>query len=53
LEEIKEDWLLELENRLEREYGYTVTDHRLDFKGSYNTCKESGCKKDKECREVS
>jgi len=47
LEEIKEDWLLELELRLEREYGFTVTDHRLDFKGSYHTCKSTGCKKDR------
>lgn len=53
LEEIKDDWLLELERRLEREYGFSVTDHRLDFKGTYNTCKRSGCKGEKECRAVS
>lgn len=53
LEEIKEDWLVELETRLAREYGFSVTDHRLDFKGTYNTCKGNGCKGDKECRAVS
>ncbi|MDQ0195594.1 Fur family transcriptional regulator [Paenibacillus wynnii] len=53
LEEIKDDWLVDLESRLEREYGFTVTDHRLDFKGSYNSCKSTGCKKDKECKAVS
>lgn len=53
LQEIKEDWLLDLEIRLEREYGFTVTDHRLDFKGSYNTCKSSGCKKDKDNKAIS
>lgn len=53
LEEIKEDWLLELEARLAREYGFSVTDHRLDFKGTYNTCKGNGCRGDKERRAVS
>jgi Fur family ferric uptake transcriptional regulator len=53
LEEIKDDWLLDLEARLANEYGFSVTDHRLDFKGTYNTCKESGCKGNKECQAVS
>ncbi|QSF47142.1 Fur family transcriptional regulator [Paenibacillus tianjinensis] len=53
LEEIKDDWLLELEQRLEAEYGFSVTDHRLDFKGTYNTCKRSGCKGEKERKAVS
>lgn len=47
LEEIKDDWLVELERRVEREYGFNVTDHRLDFKGTYGTCKRTGCKKAK------
>ncbi|WP_409340756.1 Fur family transcriptional regulator [Paenibacillus sp. MBLB4367] len=49
--EIKDDWLQELEQRLEREYGFTVTDHRLDFMGVYVTCKKGGCKRD--CKAVS
>ncbi|MEK5236873.1 transcriptional repressor [Paenibacillus sp. FSL L8-0470] len=53
LEEIKEDWLLELERRLEVEYGFKVTDHRLDFKGTYKTCKQNGCKVDKQKQAVS
>lgn len=53
LEEIKEDWLLELERRLEVEYGFKVTDHRLDFKGTYKTCKQNGCKADKQKQAVS
>ncbi|MFC3746502.1 Fur family transcriptional regulator [Paenibacillus sp. GCM10012306] len=52
LEEIKDDWLLDLEKRLEHEYGFTVTDHRLDFKGTYGTCKQTGCKRDKEKKAV-
>ena len=53
LEEIKDDWLLDLEQRLEAEYGFSVTDHRLDFKGTYHTCKRTGCKGDRECKAVS
>jgi len=45
LEEIKEDWLLELELRLEREYGFKVQDHRLEFTGTYQTCQISNCKR--------
>ncbi|MED4600829.1 Fur family transcriptional regulator [Paenibacillus validus] len=45
LKEIKDDWLLELENRLQQEYGFKVTDHRLDFMGTYHTCKSSECKR--------
>ncbi|WP_424767161.1 Fur family transcriptional regulator [Paenibacillus sp. sgz302251] len=52
LHEIKEDWLFELEQRLEREYGFTVTDHRLDFTGTYKQCSSGGaCKR--ECKAVS
>jgi len=35
LEEIQDDWLLELEQRVANEYGFKVTDHRLDFMGVY------------------
>ncbi|WP_373231326.1 Fur family transcriptional regulator [Cohnella sp.] len=45
LAEIKDDWLLELEKRLEREYGFTVADHRLDFTGVYHACKSNECQR--------
>jgi len=45
LTEIKEDWLLELEQRIEREYGFKVTDHRLDFTGNYQSCSKGQCKR--------
>jgi len=48
LEEIKEDWLLELEERLEREYGFKVIDHRLDFIGNYKVCPNPNCKTHRE-----
>lgn len=38
IEEIKEDWLLPMENRVEREFGFTVHDHRLDFQGICSSC---------------
>ncbi|ALS29589.1 Fur family transcriptional regulator [Paenibacillus sp. 32O-W] len=44
MKEIKEDWLLELEKRLEREYGFLVKDHRLEFTGTYLTCPKN-CKR--------
>lgn len=44
LEEIKDDWLTELEERLEREYGFKVLDHRLDFMGHYKNCPSGACK---------
>lgn len=53
LEEIKDDWLVELERRVESEYGFNVTDHRLDFKGTYGTCKRTGCQKGKKSKAVS
>lgn len=49
--EIKEDWLQMLEKRLEREYGFTVTDHRLDFIGSFHNCDNKDCKRS--CQAVS
>ncbi len=39
VEEIMEDWLGPLEDRLEREYNFTVLDHRLDFHGVCRKCK--------------
>lgn len=44
LEEIKDDWLIELEEKLEREYGFQVIDHRLDFIGNYKSCPNPDCK---------
>jgi Fur family ferric uptake transcriptional regulator len=38
MSEIMEDWLLPLEERLEKEYGFTVLDHRLDFQGICVKC---------------
>ncbi|MEK3881952.1 transcriptional repressor [Paenibacillus sp. PL2-23] len=45
LEEIKEDWLTELEERLEKEFGFRVLDHRLDFIGNYKECDNGVCKR--------
>ena len=39
--EIMEDWLLPLEDKLEREFGFTVLDHRLDFQGICAKCNEA------------
>jgi len=44
LEEIKDDWLLELEEKLEHEYGFQVLDHRLDFIGKFKNCPNPDCK---------
>jgi len=51
VEEIKEDWLMPMESRIAREFGFTVLDHRLDFQGVCKECKakelkarEEGCK---------
>jgi Fur family transcriptional regulator, ferric uptake regulator len=38
MSEIMEDWLLPLEERLDREYGFTVLDHRMDFQGICAKC---------------
>lgn len=40
VEEIMEDWLLPLEERLASEYNFTVIDHRLDFQGICRSCNE-------------
>jgi Fur family ferric uptake transcriptional regulator len=39
VDEIMEDWLGFLEDRLEKEYNFTVLDHRLDFQGICYRCK--------------
>lgn len=40
VEEIMEDGLLRLEQQIERQYGFAVTDHRLDFQGVCRECRE-------------
>ncbi|REK66060.1 MAG: transcriptional repressor [Cohnella sp.] len=40
MSEIMDDWLTPLEERLEKEYGFTVLDHRLDFQGVCAKCNE-------------
>ena len=40
VEEIMEDWLLPLEERLKEEYHFRVLDHRLDFQGICRRCLE-------------
>ncbi len=41
VEEIMEDWLLPLEEKLEKEFQFTVIDHRLDFQGICKNCQEN------------
>ncbi len=56
VEEIMEDWLVALEKRVEREYGFTVTDHRLDFQGVCSACQAKEREKNKggkNCQAVS
>ncbi|MFC6332347.1 Fur family transcriptional regulator [Paenibacillus septentrionalis] len=36
--EIKEDWLLPLEQRLQEQFGFETVDHRLDFHGVCKNC---------------
>lgn len=38
VEEIMDDWLGPLEERLEKEYQFKVLDHRLDFQGLCRNC---------------
>jgi Fur family transcriptional regulator, ferric uptake regulator len=38
VKEIKEDWLLPLEDRLLKEFNFKVIDHRLDFQGICSNC---------------
>ncbi|WP_223066578.1 Fur family transcriptional regulator [Paenibacillus caui] len=48
MDEIREDWLGPLEERLEREFNFTVLDHRLDFHGICFRCKAKDKDKDKD-----
>jgi len=48
MSEIMEDWLLPLEEKLEREYGFTVLDHRLDFQGICQRCNQANKEKSAE-----
>jgi Fur family transcriptional regulator, ferric uptake regulator len=38
MDEIMEDWLGPLEERVEEQYNFTVVDHRLDFQGICFRC---------------
>ncbi|QWU18478.1 Fur family transcriptional regulator, ferric uptake regulator [Paenibacillus sophorae] len=40
MDEIREDWLGSLEEKLEKEFNFAVIDHRLDFHGICYRCRE-------------
>jgi Fur family ferric uptake transcriptional regulator len=40
VDEIMEDWLGPLEERLDKEFRFTVLDHRLDFQGICHRCRD-------------
>lgn len=40
MQEIQEDWLGSLEERLEKEFYFMVIDHRLDFQGVCKRCRQ-------------
>ncbi|MBD0380671.1 ferric iron uptake transcriptional regulator [Paenibacillus sedimenti] len=42
VDEIMEDWLGPLEERLERDFHFQVLDHRLDFQGICHRCNDRG-----------
>ncbi|WP_127585920.1 ferric iron uptake transcriptional regulator [Paenibacillus koleovorans] len=44
VDEIMEDWLTSLEERLAREYNFKVHDHRLDFQGICYRCNEKAAR---------
>lgn len=46
MEEIKDDWLLPLEERLEKEFQFFVSDHRLDFQGVCRHCRKNNGESD-------
>lgn len=48
MDEIREDWLGPLEERLEREFNFSVVDHRLDFHGICYRCKAKNEQKPKD-----
>ncbi|GIP15215.1 transcriptional repressor [Paenibacillus montaniterrae] len=43
--EIKDDWLLPLEERLQAQFGFETLDHRLDFHGICKNCREKNDQK--------
>ncbi len=53
VEEIKEDWLLPMEKRIEREFGFKVSDHRLDFHGVCRECNALELEKSRKAKAVS
>ncbi|MBD8497695.1 MULTISPECIES: Fur family transcriptional regulator [Paenibacillus] len=46
MQEILDDWLGPLEERLAQEYNFHVLDHRLDFQGICNKCQEKESKQE-------
>jgi len=40
MNEIKDDWLLPLEERLFAQFGFETVDHRLDFHGVCRSCRD-------------
>ncbi|MBD2847326.1 transcriptional repressor [Paenibacillus sp. IB182496] len=46
MDEIMDDWLGPLEERLEQEYGFHVVDHRLDFQGVCRRCRDKNDNKE-------
>lgn len=47
VEEIMDDWLLPMENRIAKEFGFKVLDHRLDFHGICKACKSKASDNDR------
>src|SRR5690606_11273564 len=48
VDEIMDDWLLPLEERLAKEYGFKVLDHRLDFQGICWRCNDNSRESDEQ-----
>ncbi len=48
VDEIMDDWLLPLEERLAKEYGFKVLDHRLDFQGICWRCNDNSQESDEQ-----
>ncbi len=44
VEEINEDWLGFIEEKVEKEYGFEIMDHRLIFQGICSECRKSNKK---------
>jgi len=41
IEEFNEDWLGEIEDRIEQEHGFQILDHRLIFQGICSNCRKN------------